>query len=194
MLLRHDVLAGIEAGLIGAVYRKWDLARVKAGSKLRTAIGLVEVLCVDVVDPMELTQDDVIEGGFDSVSDLLASAGSRGMTLYRIRLRHAGPDPRVALREAVPDAAGMAEIARRLQRLDVSSKHRPWTRETLGLIAENPGMRAEDLAAMADRDKMPFKLDVRKLKELGLTESLRTGYRLSPRGEAFQAADTHKLI
>ena len=31
---------------------------------------------------------------------------------------------------------------------------------------------------------MPFKLDVRKLKELGLTESLRPGYRLSPRGES----------
>jgi hypothetical protein len=30
---------------------------------------------------------------------------------------------------------------------------------------------------------MPFKLDVRKLKELGLTESLPIGYRLSPRGE-----------
>jgi hypothetical protein len=31
---------------------------------------------------------------------------------------------------------------------------------------------------------MPFKLDVRKLKELGLTESLKIGYRLSPRGIA----------
>ena len=30
------------------------------------------------------------------------------------------------------------------------------------------------------REKMPFKLDVRKLKEMGLTESLVTGYRLSP--------------
>ena len=29
-----------------------------------------------------------------------------------------------------------------------------------------------------------FKTDVRKLKELGLTESLEVGYRLSPRGEA----------
>jgi hypothetical protein len=29
-----------------------------------------------------------------------------------------------------------------------------------------------------------FKLNVRKLKELGLTESLDIGYRLSPRGEA----------
>jgi len=31
---------------------------------------------------------------------------------------------------------------------------------------------------------IPIKLDVRKLKEMGLTESLITGYRLSPRGEA----------
>jgi hypothetical protein len=34
------------------------------------------------------------------------------------------------------------------------------------------------------REKHPFKLDVRKLKELGLTESLEVGYRLSPRGRA----------
>jgi len=184
MLLRHDVLSGIEAGRIGAVYRKWDLARVKAGSNLRTAIGVVEVVSVDVVDPAGLTQNDAIEGGFGSVSDLVASAGSRGGTLYRIRLRHVGPDPRVALRETLPDTAAMIEIERRLQRLDSSSQHGPWTRETLGLIAENPGVRAEDLAASVGRERMPFKLDVRKLKELGLTESLITGYRLSPRGEA----------
>ncbi len=184
MLLRHDVLSGIEAGRIGAVYRKWDVDRVKAGSKLRTAIGVVEVVSVDVVDPTALTQNDAIEGGFESVSDLVASAGSRGGTLYRIRLRHVGPDPRVALRETLPDTAAMLEIERRLQRLDSSSQYGPWTRETLGLIGEKPGVRAEDLAASVGREKMPFKLDVRKLKELGLTESLITGYRLSPRGEA----------
>ena len=31
---------------------------------------------------------------------------------------------------------------------------------------------------------MPFKLNVRKLKALGLTESLEVGYRLSPRGKS----------
>lgn len=164
MLLRHDVLSGIEIGRIGAVYRKWDLARVKAGSNLRTAIGVVEVVSVDVVDPVRLTQQDAIEGGFESVSDLVASAGSRGETLYRIRLRHVGPDPRVALQEAIPDAGGLAELKRRLDRLDAFSTHGPWTRETLALIAANPEMRAEDLATLMGRDKRPFKLDVRKLK------------------------------
>ena len=34
---------------------------------------------------------------------------------------------------------------------------------------------------------LPFKLHVRKLKNLGLTISLGTGYRLSPRGESYLA-------
>jgi len=184
MLLKYDVLAGIEAGRIGSVYRRWDQARVKAGSKLRTAIGLIEVLSVDAVDPADLTQEDAVAGGLETVPELIASAGNRGETLYRIRLRHVGPDPRVNLREIIPDEAGLIEIGGRLQRLDSISKHGPWTWETLGLIADNPGVRAEDLAASVGREKMPFKLDVRKLKEMGLTESLLTGYRLSPRGEA----------
>ena len=41
-----------------------------------------------------------------------------------------------------------------------------------------------DLAAMVGRETQPFKTDVRKLKALGLTESLEVGYRLSPRGKA----------
>jgi len=184
MLLRHDVLSGIETGRIGSVYRRWDRSRVKAGSNLRTAIGVIEIVSVDAVDPVALTPEDAVEGGFESVSDLVASAGSRGETLYRIRLRHVGPDPRVILRETIPDEAAMIDLDRRLQRLDSVSKYGPWTRETLDLIAAKPGVRAEDLAASVGREKMPFKLDVRKLKELGLTESLLTGYRLSPRGEA----------
>jgi hypothetical protein len=38
---------------------------------------------------------------------------------------------------------------------------------------------------MVGRELAPFKLDVRKLKNLGLTTSLDIGYELSPRGQAF---------
>jgi hypothetical protein len=48
-------------------------------------------------------------------------------------------------------------------------------------------VRAADLAAAAGRERHPFKTDVRKLKALGLTESLEVGYRLSPRGLALLA-------
>jgi hypothetical protein len=47
---------------------------------------------------------------------------------------------------------------------------------------------AADLAALLGREKHPFKRDVRKLKELGLTESMPVGYRLSPRGRALLEA------
>jgi hypothetical protein len=187
MLLDHVVLTGIESGRIGAVYRRWEKPRVKPGSTRRTAIGVLEVTSVDEVDPGSLTPADAAEAGLQSVADLLDSAGSRGDTLYRIRLRHVGPDPRVALRQRIPDEDDLAELARRLRRLDTASTHGPWTWQTLSLIADNPGVRAEDLAKSVGREKMPFKLDVRKLKEMGLTESLRVGYRLSPRGESLLA-------
>lgn len=184
MLLRHEVLGGIESGRIVAVYRSWSQPRVRTGSTFRTAVGVVEVTSVDPVEAGALTVSDAREAGFGSVADLLAEAGSRGDTLYRIGVRHLGPDPRVALRQGIPDAADMIEIDRRLARLDVAGSHGPWTEQTMRLIAANPGVRAEDLARMVGREKMPFKLDVRKLKELGLTESLRVGYQLSPRGKA----------
>ena len=97
-----------------------------------------------------------------------------------------GPDPRVALRERA-DLSGdeRDQIAARLARMDARSTHGPWTGETLALIAEKPATLAADLAAEMGRERLPFKADVRKLKELGLTESLEKGYRLSPRGRAF---------
>jgi DNA-binding MarR family transcriptional regulator len=98
----------------------------------------------------------------------------------------AGPDPRVALRQRVDiPAAERAELDRRLGRLDAASRHGPWTARVLRLIADRPAVRAADLAAELGRDKATFKADVRKLKELGLTESLEVGYRLSPRGRTY---------
>jgi predicted transcriptional regulator len=54
----------------------------------------------------------------------------------------------------------------------------------LKLIREWPARRAPELAEMAGMETTPFKRNIRKLKELGLTESLEVGYRISPRGQA----------
>jgi transposase len=48
-------------------------------------------------------------------------------------------------------------------------------------------MTASAAGTAEHRERHPFKADVRKLKELGLTESLEVGYRLSPRGRALLA-------
>jgi hypothetical protein len=44
-------------------------------------------------------------------------------------------------------------------------------------------LRARDLRVRVGQEKMAFKVNMRKLKALGLTESLEIGYRLSPRGQ-----------
>jgi predicted transcriptional regulator len=88
----------------------------------------------------------------------------------------------------------VSEIDQRLQRLDRSSPTGAWTRKTLLIIASAPGRRAAELADELDIDIVTFKRNVRKLKALGLTISLETGYRLSPRGAAFlNWRDEHRV-
>ena len=45
------------------------------------------------------------------------------------------------------------------------------------------------IAESVGREMLPFKVDVRKLKALGLTESLPVGYRLAPRGRSLLETD-----
>jgi hypothetical protein len=111
------------------------------------------------------------------------------LPLYRVQFRPAdGPDPRDQLAAAATLTSGeLDDLRRRLERLDRASAEGPWTRSTLEIIAANPAVRAGDLAPRLGQDLLAFKLNVRKLKNLGLTISLGTGYRLSPRGESFLA-------
>ena len=189
MLFRPATLRGIADGSVTAAFRRWDRPRVRPGGRQRTPVGVVAFDRVEQVPREALTELDARAAGLTGLDELLSLVDRRPSgTIYRIELRLAGPDPRVALRESVPAAEQVEDVARRLARLDRASSHGPWTAATLRAIDESPGVRAADLAAALGRERTPFKLDVRKLKELGLTESLSPGYRLSPRGRAVMAA------
>jgi hypothetical protein len=54
----------------------------------------------------------------------------------------------------------------------------------LEVVEAHPGVRAARLCRQVGQELPAFKTNVRKLKALGLTVSLETGYRLSPRGAA----------
>ena len=73
-------------------------------------------------------------------------------------------------------------------RWDRASRSGPWVRNYLAVLERCPGVRAADLADEVGVDTARFKANVRKLKALGLTESLEVGYRLSPRGNALLRA------
>lgn len=182
-MLRPAELEAIRRGEVDLAFRRWDRPRVKVGTRLRTAVGLLEVTGVDRVSLARLRAADARRCGAPSLAalkDALAARADR--PVYRIELRYAGRDPREELRETLPGPEEVVEILAGLDRLDAASPIGPWTRATLRIIDAQPEVRAPDLAAQLGRPTPDFKRDVRKLKERGLTESLAIGYRLSPRG------------
>jgi hypothetical protein len=185
MMIRPAELAAIRAGTVDLAFRRWAKPRVVVGTRMRTGVGVIEVTSLEQVSVSSLRAEDARRAGAPSLAALKEALAARSDDpAWRIGLAYAGPDPREALRAAVPDAEEIAAINARLDRLDAASSYGAWTRETLDLIDRNPTVRAPDLAAQVGRETADFKKDVRKLKELGLTESLAIGYLLSPRGEA----------
>ncbi len=186
VLFKRHALDGLADGTITVAFRRWARARVRAGGQLRTAVGVLAVDAVDEMDFADITEDDARRAGFASLADLLDDlASQREGRVFRITLHVAGPDPRAELRgrDALTDDE-LAEVERTLARLDAASRNGAWTLAVLGLIRDRPEVRAGDLAPTRGQEKLAFKRDVRKLKELGLTESLEIGYRLSARGRA----------
>ena len=193
MLLSKRFRDGIVAGDVRLAFRRWKRPTVKAGTRMRTPSGIVEIDSVEVVAADDVTEEDARAAGFESREKMfrVLDGGRRGGRkaegdVHRVELHYGGPDPRVALREKADFSAGeRAELDARLARMDAASRSGPWTADVLALIAERPETLAEDLAASRGEEKLPFKRRVRNLKELGLTESLEVGYRLSPRGQAY---------
>lgn len=177
-------LAGIVSGEVDLAFRRWKRRMHTPGGRQRTRAGVVRFGAVDVVDPASLTEADASRAGTDLARLQTLLARKEG-DVYRIEVAFAGADERVALRESdtLTDDE-LRAVADRLAGMDARSKHGAWTRQHLELIATRPGVLAETVGASIGREKRPFKADVRRLKELGLTESLPVGYRLSPRGEA----------
>jgi hypothetical protein len=186
VLLRAATLDAIAAGAVDVQLRRAKRPTVKAGGTLKTRVGVLAIDSVERIDLDDITEDDARRSGEPSADAIRAWMATREGDVYRITFHLVGPDPRVALRadDALSDD-DVAAITGRLDRLDKASTHGPWTRETLALIVDRPAVRAPDLAASLGRETAPFKVDVRKLKALGLTESLEVGYRISPRGAAY---------
>jgi hypothetical protein len=194
MLFKQKFLTGIEAGTITLAFRRWQRPTVKAGGTLLTAVGQLSIEAVTPVTLAKITAADAKRAGWESLEALReelerGERGARGDRdggqIYRIELGELRPDPRVALREKDLDARTADDVQARLDRMDARSATGPWTRRTLEVIRDHPAVRAGDLCGKLGLDMMPFKVNVRKLKALGLTESLGTGYRLSPRGRAY---------
>jgi hypothetical protein len=180
VLFKERFWAGLRDGSLTVAYRRWKRPSVKAGGTLVSPGGLLAIDSVETIDDGQLDDEEARRAGYASREELLANLGADGQ-LYRIRFHRLGEDPRVELRDRA-DLTGpeWKTIARTLKAND-------WALPYLRLIQESPGTVSTELAARAGVERPVFKQRVRRLKALGLTESLEVGYRISPRGKSVLA-------
>jgi hypothetical protein len=195
MILTQTILDAIRGGHVTVAFRRWRRPSVRSGGRLLTSAGQLEIRSVVPIAATDISDRDARHAGFPSREALLDELDRRTEgTLYRIEFGALTADPRVALRQqaALSDAEHEA-LRVRLSRLDAGAAGGAWTRQVLELIRDHPGLRAADLCRLAGQERLAFKVNVRKLKTLGLTESLEIGYRLSPRGTALMRAVEREL-
>jgi hypothetical protein len=195
VLLPPKVAHGVRDGSVTLAFRRWQRQDVQPGSEFRTAAGVIKVEQVDVVEAEAITDEEAVLAGHPDADALRKRLrDDPSLPTYRVVLAWAGEDPRIALRESTDlSDDDVAAIDARLERLDRASSHGPWTMATLDVIRRRPHTRAPDLAEEMGRERDPFKIDVRKLKNLGLTQSFEVGYSLSPRGEAYLARTSRQV-
>jgi hypothetical protein len=177
VLFDHRFWPGIADGSVTVAFRRWKRPTVKTGGTLQSPAGLLAIEEVQPIRAEDVTDREARAAGYAGRAEVLAALRPEGQ-LYRVRFHRLGEDPRVELRtRAELDQAELDDLLRAFERLD-------WACPVLRLIAHNPGVVSTELAPLLSLDRARFKQRVRRLKALGLTESLKVGYRLSPRGIA----------
>ena len=187
MLFKQKHLEGIKSGKISLAFRKWKKLTVSEGSLIQTSAGIIKIVSVEEIALQNISDGEAEKAGFKSASALvqLLEEQKEG-AIYRIGVVFDSENPQTESREEFQFEEGELEnLKKELEILDKYSKVGKWTAKTLQVIRENPKMKAADLAVKAKKEKEWLKLNVRKLKSLGLTISHEPGYTLSPRGEAY---------
>ena len=185
MLFDACTLEGLTEGRVDRTFRRWKVVR-RGGRPVhhprRRGRGDLHRARSTKTD---LTEADAFAAGFATAMPccagppLRARASSTGSGS-----RWPGPIRGSALRSTGRlDDTEIAALTAQLDRMDRAAES-PWTRRVLRQIRRYPGVVSTELAAEAGQERAAYKLRVRRLKALGLTESLETGYLLSPRGAA----------
>lgn len=187
MLFKQKDLDGIKSGKISLSFRNWKKLSVNVGSEIKTSVGVIKIGSIREVQLSDITDEDAIAAGFASAKSLtgLLMSQKEGQ-IYKIAVSFLKENQTIELRaSSIINEEQFNEIKAALDNLDKFSKVGKWTTKTLLAIKGNPKMKAADLAVIAKKEKEWLKLNVRKLKALGLTISHEPGYTLSATGDAY---------
>lgn len=185
MLFREKHLKQIRTGSVTLAFRRWKKASVKTGSLIHTSIGLVRIGDIEEVKEEQISDADARLAGFLDKAELLSSFRTVAKAaIYKIEVSYHSADPRIALREKSElTIEHLADIKTKLDRFDKFSKHGAWTKKVMLAIQQNPHLVASEVAKRTGFERDWLKLNIRKLKNLGLTISHPVGYEISPLGK-----------
>jgi hypothetical protein len=199
LLFQKRFHEGLVSGAVTVTFRRWDKPHVRVGGRYRChPIGVLEVDEVDKVVVKNIAVTDVKRAGFETRDELVQYIRTAKKDddlddeteLYRVVLHHGGDGDRIEIAlEADLSEEDILTIQSKLEKMDAKEA---WTEKTLALIEKHPRTAASQLAAKLGRETAPFKVDVRRLKKLGLTQSFEVGYEISPRGRAYLDAPKTK--
>jgi hypothetical protein len=153
MLFKASFHAGIVDGSITRTFRRWKRLQVVRGNRYRQSFGEIEVTAAVETNVGSITERDAKAAGYDSRKDLFMELDKYTDGILYRIDFRFAGADRRIALREKDDLSG-AEIDALVKRLDRLDKERP-----------------------------ALKLNIRKLKESGLTESLEVGYCLSPRGK-----------
>jgi len=184
MLFTREFKAAIREGRVTRTYRCWKRPQARTGGHYTLAPdGVIEVMALTRITAGRIRDTDARLAGFPGRAALLGYLNTPpDAELYQVDFRYLGSG-----KARLPDRGRLAAVDLdalrvRIARMDERAG-RPWVLPVLDVISRRPGVRAADLATgFPGWDTATFKAQVRKLKSLGLTRSLETGYDLSPRG------------
>ncbi len=185
----HDA---IKAGKITLTYQPWDTLRVLRGKIYRAQhVGLVRVLDVDFRKLSDVTEEEALRCGADSLEtfrqDLEELAGREidfeTERAVRVEFEFIGEDI-----EDYKKAMGNvkdSELNYLKEQLIIQDQKsaRPWVIKTLQMLRDNGYIPARDLEAHLNVPSEQFRKNMKQLKELNLIRSSqKKGYSITPLG------------
>lgn len=185
MLFKKKFLTLIENGKIHTAFRKWKRPSVSESGTLLTPVGQLRIKSLSKIGYDQISDTEIIQAGYKNRKELDKELAFKDSgDIYKIHFELETADPRIELREntAISDDE-MTKIIEKLKRLDSNGKTKKWTLKVLKIVDDEPGKHAIDYSKKLGYEKEWFKLNIRKLKNLGLTISIKDGYEMSPRGK-----------
>ena len=189
MLFKREFHERIASGEVTVTFRAWSKAMAVVGHRYSVPpIGAIVVESVTRTKLAAVNHADARASGFAEVVELvsyLSKTSGRKLSgatpVFRVAFHHEPPRPADSTERTEVDRG---KVERALSGYDRRSPHGPWTQKTLALIARSPGVSSAILARTLKRERLELKADIRKLKKLGLLDSLETGYRITPLGKS----------